>query len=80
VTTNYFNQSFDSFRTIAVLVALILKIDKLLIGIKDIHTLQVVFTRHGVKFVVLLILNRMLRKRFWLTKRPLGNTPPYRSI
>ena len=64
MTTNHFDQSFDSFRTIAVLVALILKIDELSIGIKDIRTLQVVFARHRVKFVVLLILDRMLGKRF----------------
>jgi hypothetical protein len=47
-----------------VLVALILKINKLLIGIKDIYTLQVIFTRHRVKFIVLLILNRILGKQF----------------
>jgi hypothetical protein len=46
-------------------VALILKINKLLIGIKDIYTLQVVFAKHGVKFIVLLISDEMLRKRFW---------------
>jgi hypothetical protein len=64
VTANHFDQSFDSFRTMAVLVALILKIDELSIGIEDIRTLQVVFARHGVKFVVLLISDGMLGKRF----------------
>jgi len=39
VTTNYFGQSFESFRTIAVLVALILTNDELLIGIEDIRTI-----------------------------------------
>jgi hypothetical protein len=43
-------------------VALILKINKLLIGIKDIHTLLVLFTRYRVSFIVLLILDRMLGK------------------
>jgi hypothetical protein len=62
VIVNYFGQSFNSFRTIAVLVALILKINKLLIRIKDIHTLQVVFIRYRVKFVVLLISDKMLGK------------------
>ena len=38
VTTNYFGQSFESFKTIAVLVALILTNDELLIEIKDIRT------------------------------------------
>jgi hypothetical protein len=64
VTTNHFNQSFNSFRTIAVLVALILKVNKLLIEIKDIYTLLVLFARYGVSFIVLLILNRILGKRF----------------
>jgi hypothetical protein len=44
----------------AVLIALILKINKLSIGIKDIHTLQVIFARHRVKFIVLLILDRII--------------------
>ena len=39
MTTNYFGQSFESFKTIAVLVALILTNDELLIGIKDIRTI-----------------------------------------
>jgi hypothetical protein len=47
-----------------VLVALILKINKLLIGIKDIYTLLVLFARYKVSFIVLLILNRILKKRF----------------
>jgi hypothetical protein len=59
-----------------VLVALILKINKLLIGIKDIYTLLVLFTRYRVSFIVLLISDQILRKRFRSTKRPLGNTPP----
>jgi hypothetical protein len=45
-------------------VALILKVNKLLIGIKDIHTLLVLFTRYGVSFVVLLILDGILGKQF----------------
>jgi hypothetical protein len=47
-----------------VLIALILKVNKLLIGIKDIYTLLVLFARYKVSFIVLLILNRMLRKQF----------------
>ena len=39
MTTNYFGQSFESFKTIAVLIALILTNDELLIGIKDIRTI-----------------------------------------
>jgi hypothetical protein len=39
VTANYFGQSFESFKTIAVLMALILTNNKLLIGIKDIRTI-----------------------------------------
>jgi hypothetical protein len=38
MTTNYFGQSFESFKTIAVLIALILTNDELLIEIKDIRT------------------------------------------
>jgi hypothetical protein len=47
-----------------VLIVLILKINELLIGIKDIHTLLVLFTRYKVSFIVLLILNKILRKQF----------------
>jgi hypothetical protein len=43
-------------------VALILKINKLLIGIKDIYTLLVLFIRYRVSFIILLILNKILRK------------------
>jgi hypothetical protein len=39
------------------LIALILKINKLLIGIKDIYTLPVVFIRYRVSFIMLLILD-----------------------
>jgi hypothetical protein len=39
VTTNYFGQFFKSFKTIIVLVALILTNNELLIGIKDIYTI-----------------------------------------
>jgi len=39
VTANHFGQSFESFKTIAVLVALILTNDKLSIGIEDIYTI-----------------------------------------
>jgi hypothetical protein len=39
ITMNYFGWSFKSFRTITVLLALIFKINKLLIGIKGIYTL-----------------------------------------
>ena len=39
MTANYFGQSFESFKTIAVLVALILTNDELLIGIEDIRTI-----------------------------------------
>ena len=39
MTANHFGQSFESFRTIAVLVALILTNDELLIGIEDIRTI-----------------------------------------
>jgi hypothetical protein len=39
VTANYFGQSFESFKTIAVLVALILTNDELLIRIEDIRTI-----------------------------------------
>ena len=39
MTTNYFGQSFESFKTIAVLIALILTNNKLLIRIKDIRTI-----------------------------------------
>jgi hypothetical protein len=45
-------------------VALILKVNKLLIGIKDIHTLLVLFIRYRVSFIVLLILDGMLGKQF----------------
>jgi hypothetical protein len=47
-----------------VLIVLILKINELLIGIKDIHTLLVLFIRYKVSFIVLLILNKILRKQF----------------
>jgi hypothetical protein len=47
-----------------VLIALILKINKLLIEIKDIYTLLFIFIRYRVKFIMLLILNKILRKRF----------------
>ena len=39
MTANYFGQSFESFKTMAVLVALILTNDELLIGIEDIRTI-----------------------------------------
>ena len=38
MTANYFGQSFESFKTIAVLVTLILTNDELLIEIEDIRT------------------------------------------
>jgi hypothetical protein len=47
-----------------VLVVLILKVYKLLIGIEDIRTLLVLFARYGVSFIMLLILDGMLGKRF----------------
>jgi hypothetical protein len=39
VTVNYFGQSFEPFKTITVLIALILTKGELLIGIEDIRTI-----------------------------------------